>query len=112
MTRETSPEKKRIPKFNNENEEFEFWQINDPDEYINEFKETDIVFEPSERLVKLMSARKKGKKERISIMLNPDLKSDLEFFAGSKGIGYQVLIQMILNEWVKNEVLNLGNQRL
>lgn len=107
-----SPEKKRIPEFNNENEEFEFWQVHDPNEFIDEFEEADIIFKPSERLIKLMSARKKGKKERISIMLNPELKSDLEFFAGSKGIGYQVLIQMILNEWVNKEVLNLGNRCL
>ena len=87
--------KSKIPKFKNEDEEFDFWSSHDSTEF---FHETDEVSE------RLEVKKPKPRKQRITMLLDPRLKAQLERIAEGKGIPYQTLIQMWLKEKVKQEI--------
>jgi len=85
--------KRRIPKFKDEDEEFEFWSTRDSTEFFSETEEVNERLEVS-----------KTRKKRITMLLEPKLKAQLQKIAEEKGIGYQTLIQMWLKEKVNEEI--------
>jgi len=85
--------KSRIPKFKDEDEEFEFWSTRDSTEFFSETEEVNERLEVS-----------KTRKKRITMLLEPKLKAQLQKIAEEKGIGYQTLIQMWLKEKVNEEI--------
>jgi predicted DNA binding CopG/RHH family protein len=87
--------KKKIPEFKTENEEFDFWSSHDSTEFFHEAEEISD---------KIEVARPKIKKQRITMLIDPGLKAQLEKIAEEKGIDYQTLIRMWLKEKVKQEV--------
>ena len=87
----------KIPKFKNEDEEFDFWSSYDSTEY---FHDTEEISE------RLEITKPKLKKQRITMLLDPRLKVQLKRIAAEKGIPYQTLIQMWLKEKVKQEIKN------
>jgi len=86
---------KKLPKFKNEDEEFDFWSSHDSMDF---FRETEELQE------KLHISRPKRAKQRITMLLDPRLKTALQKIAAEKGIPYQTLIQMWLREMVKLEI--------
>jgi len=80
--------KSKIPKFKNEDEEFNFWSSHDSTEF---FHETEEISE------ELKVTKPKLRKRRITILLDPRLKAQLERIAEEKGIRYQTLIQNSLH---------------
>lgn len=80
-----------IPKFNNEDEEREFWATHDATEYTA--AEEQIVD------MEFVDRRKRA----ITLRMDPQLKHDLIIIANRKGIGYQTLMQMWLKERVAKE---------
>ena|ERR1043166_7428405 len=87
--------KEQLTKFKNEDEEFDFWSEHDSTEF---FSETEEVSESLE------ITKPKRKKQRITMLLDPQLKTQLEKLANEKGIPYQTLIQMWLKERVRQEI--------
>ncbi|HSE84393.1 MAG TPA: CopG family antitoxin [Thermodesulfobacteriota bacterium] len=87
--------KSEIPKFKNEEEEFDFWSSHDSIEF---FHETEEISE------KLEVTKPKLRKQRITMLLDPRLKAQLQKIAEEKGVRYQTLIQMWLKEKVKQEI--------
>jgi predicted DNA binding CopG/RHH family protein len=87
--------KSKIPKFESEGEEFDFWSSHDSTEF---FHETDEVSE------RLKVRKPKPRKQRITMLLDLRLKAQLERIAEEKGIPYQTLIRMWLKEKVKQEI--------
>lgn len=85
----------KIPKFKNEDEEFKFWSGHDSTDF---FSDTEEVSEPLE------VTKPKRKKQRITMLLDPKLKTQLQKLAEEKGIAYQTLIQMWLTERVRREL--------
>jgi predicted DNA binding CopG/RHH family protein len=83
----------KIPKFKNEDEEFEFWSMRDSTELFSETEEVTQKLEVS-----------KTRKKRITMLLEPKLKAQLQKIAQEKGIGYQTLIQMWLKEKVNQMI--------
>jgi predicted DNA binding CopG/RHH family protein len=83
----------KIPKFKNEDEEFEFWSRHDTTEFFSETEEVNQKLELS-----------KTRKKRITMLLEPKLKAQLQKIAEEKGIGYQTLIQMWLKEKVNQMI--------
>jgi len=83
----------KIPKFKNEDEEFEFWSMHDSTELFSETEEVTQKLEVS-----------KTRKKRITMLLEPKLKAQLQKIAEEKGIGYQTLIQMWLKEKVNQMI--------
>jgi predicted DNA binding CopG/RHH family protein len=88
----------RIPKFNSEQEESDFWDTHDSTEFFGELQEIDANF---------VDARPKT---MISLRLQPELIEQLKVLARRKGIGYQTLIRMWLMERLDDETVHKSNQ--
>ena len=85
---------KKIPKFKNESEEFDFWSKNDAAEFINFSEAKSVHFmnlKPSTR--------------SISIRLSESLLERIKVLANRNDIPYQSLIKMYLSERVKKELV-------
>ena len=87
--------KARIPKFKSEDEEFDFWSSHDSTDFFSESEEIDEALE---------IRKPRRKKQRITMLLDPQLKTQLQKLAEEKGIPYQTLIQMWLKERIRKEI--------
>lgn len=84
---------KPIPKFNNEDEERDFWASNDTAHYFD-----------STRPVRLdLSALKKSSKS-VTIRLPLDLINRLKVVANKKDVPYQSLLKIMLSEKLKEDM--------
>jgi predicted DNA binding CopG/RHH family protein len=84
---------KKIPKFNSEAEEVEFWATHDSTEYVDYSKAKPIIFpnlKPSTRT--------------ISIRLPESLIEHLKVLANKRDVPYQSLLKMLLSEKVAEEL--------
>ena len=88
---------RKIPEFKSEDEEFDFWSSHDSTEFFSETEEIDESLEIT---------KPKRKKQRVTMLLDPQLKTQLQKIAEEKGIPYQTLIQMWLKERVRKEIKN------
>ncbi|MBN2078044.1 MAG: BrnA antitoxin family protein [Spirochaetes bacterium] len=84
---------KKIPKFENENDEAEFWGKNDSTGYID--------FSRARRLE--LSSLKPSTKS-ISIRLPESLLRRLKIIANKKDIPYQSLIKIYLSEKIRDDM--------
>lgn len=78
---------KRIPKFKNENEEFECWVTHDSTEYIDYSKIEKVIFTNLRPTLKT-----------ISIRLPESLIAHLKLLANKRDVPYQSLMKMFLIE--------------
>src|SRR5437867_4068187 len=79
----------KIPRFQSEQEESEFWDTHDATEFLDETAPADLKFiGPPPRKV------------LISIRFDQETIDKLKMIAEHKGIGYQTLIRM----WVKEQL--------
>jgi predicted DNA binding CopG/RHH family protein len=84
---------KRIPKFKNEKEEFEFWSTHDSTEYVDYSKGKKIAFpnlKPSVRTV--------------SVRLPESMIAYLKILANKRDIPYQSLMKTFLTERIQKEL--------
>ncbi len=91
--------KKDIPKFDNEDQEREFWSSNDSTAYID--------WSSGERLI---LPNLKPSVKTISLRLPETLLNELKFLANKKDVPYQSLLKMFLSERVQRELNNLSKQ--
>lgn len=84
--------KKKIPKFESEDEERDFWSSHDSTPYVDWEKAERIAF-PS----------LKPSTKTISIRLPESMLDDLKMLANKKDIPYQSLLKMFLAERIKEE---------
>jgi len=84
---------KKIPKFKNENEEFEFLSKHDLTDYFDVSKAARITFPNLKPSTKV-----------ISIRLSESLLDNLKSLANKKDVPYQSLLKMFLAEKVKEEL--------
>jgi predicted DNA binding CopG/RHH family protein len=84
---------KKVPKFKNEMEEFEFWATHDSTEYVDYSKAKKKIF-----------PRLKPSTKTISIRLPESLVDHLKFLANKRDIPYQSLLKMFLTEKVEDEL--------
>ena len=83
---------KKVPTFNNEEEEFEFWSTHDSTEYVDWSRAARVSFpnlKPSTRT--------------ISLRLPAWLLEELKVLANKQDIPYQSLLKMYLSERVAQE---------
>jgi uncharacterized protein (DUF4415 family) len=83
----------KIPDFSDEDEEETFWDAHSP----SQFQLRSVVVRPKGR------PRLDQPKQRVTLMLNPQLKENLIELAQQRGIGYQTLIQNFLTDRVAQE---------
>ena len=84
---------KKIPKFKNEEQEFEFWSKNTLTNYFNIDKAKRIRFPNLRRTSKL-----------VSMKMPISLIDQLKFLANKKDIAYQSLIKLFLIERLEKEL--------
>lgn len=87
---------KKIPKFNNEDEEAEFWGIHDSTDY---FDWSKAIVNPSFPNLKLST-------KTITIRVPQALLDSLKMIANKKDVPYQSLVKIFLDEKVKEEFSN------
>src|ERR1051326_3338099 len=87
--------KKKIPKFADEEAEFDFWSEHDSTDFFSETEEISRALEVT---------KPKRRKQRITMLLDPQLKTQLQKLADEQGVPYQTLIQMWLKERVRQEI--------
>lgn len=86
---------KIIPKFDNEDQEREFWAKHDSTDYVDWSKAKKALF-----------PNLKPTTESISLRLPSTLLSRIKQLANSKDIPYQSLMKVFLSDRVKKEILN------
>jgi len=86
---------KKLPKFKNASEEFEFWAKHDATEFVDVSKSERISLPELKPTVK-----------KISMNLPTHLMNQLKMIAHKKGVPYQSLMKIMLTKEVKQE-LNL-----
>ena len=77
----------KIPKYANEQEEAEFWAAHDSTEFLNDTEAVDVTFVDS-----------RPPKKQIALRLDGATIDALKAVASRKGIGYQTLIRLWVNE--------------
>ena len=83
---------KRLPKFADEKEEAEFWATHDSTEYLDNTEPIEVTF---------VDAR--VPKKLISVRFDNETIESLKTVARTKGIGYQTLIRIWVNERLAQE---------
>lgn len=84
---------REIPRFNNEDEEREFWATHDSTEYVDWTKaQKNPTF-----------SRLKPSTRTVSIRLPESLIAELKTLANKKDVPYQSLVKIYLSEKVKEE---------
>lgn len=82
----------KIPKFDSEREEAQFWETHDSTQFLSETEPIDAVFVDARPAKKLISFR-----------LDPAAIDRLRTVAKRKGIGYQTLMRMWVMERLNQE---------
>jgi predicted DNA binding CopG/RHH family protein len=85
--------KKKIPKFENEDQEREFWASHDSNDYVDWEKAKPLSFpnlKPSTRT--------------ISLRLPESMLDDLKMLANKRDVPYQSLLKVFLAERIKEEL--------
>lgn len=85
--------KKKIPKFENEDQEREFWASHDSDNYIDWEKAKPLTF-----------ANLKPSTKTISLRLPESMLDDLRMLANKKDVPYQSLLKVFLAERIQEEL--------
>ena len=86
----------KLPKFDNEEEIFDFFETHSAADYMEGTRE-----------VKAPVTDRRSKKEITTLRIDSQLKQTLQLFAKRKGIRYQTLINMWLTEKAREEILHL-----
>ena len=84
--------KKKIPKFENEDQERAFWEEHDASEYIDWSKAKQLPF-PS----------LKPSTKTISVRLPESMLEDLKMLANKRDVPYQSLLKIFLAERIQQE---------
>lgn len=92
----------KIPKFKTDKEEAEFWDTHSAVDFLDELLEVEEPVYLSARLSS--EIRKKGKRTKISLRVNPEHIKLAKVLAKSKGIPYQTLVQMWIADGLKREL--------
>lgn len=87
---------KKIPKFKNEEAEFEFWSRHDSSDYVDFTKAQKLRFPRLRRTTKL-----------VSLNMPVSLLDQLKFLAHKKDVAYQSLLKLFLEEKVKEELADM-----
>ena len=84
---------KKIPEFENEDKERQFWSKSDSTEYIDWKKAKKVIFTDLKPSVKT-----------ISLRLPECMLEELKLLANKRGIPYQSLMKIFLSERIKKEL--------
>ena len=84
---------KQIPKFENEDEEREFWATHDSADYLDWNRSERVVF-----------PKLKPSTKTISLRMSESMLNEIRLLANKRDIPYQSLIKVILRERINDEL--------
>lgn len=84
---------KQIPKFENEDEEREFWAAHDSADYLDWNQAERVVF-----------PKLKPSTKTISLRMSESMLNEIRLLANKRDIPYQSLIKVILRERIDDEL--------
>ena len=87
------PKRKRIPEFENEEQERQFWTEHDSADYVD-----------WSRAERMTLAKLKPSTKTISVRLPESLLEELKLLANKRDVPYQSLLKLYLAERVKREL--------
>lgn len=90
---------KPIPRFNNEDEERDFWATADTTEYFDTTKPVELDL-----------SKLKPSTESISLRLPESTLSDIKMLANKRDVPYQSLMKIFLAERVEKELKSTSSQ--
>jgi predicted DNA binding CopG/RHH family protein len=90
---------KAIPEFSNEDEEREFWSVEDSADYLDWSKAQQIIF-----------PKLKPSAKTISLRMPESMLNELRLLANKRDVPYQSLIKMFLQERIDQELHGLKIQ--
>ena len=88
---------KKIPVFKNEEEEREFWAVNDSSDYVDWIKAKRTVF-----------TNLKPSTKTISLRLPEHILDEIKMLARKRDVPYQSLIKIFLKERLNEELRHSG----
>lgn len=91
---------KKIPKFKTEEEEARFWDEHDTMEFVDDFESVEVEID-SELEAEILNKREL--KKPVTLRLEPNQIEAVKKIANSKGLPYQTLIRMWINEAIRRE---------
>lgn len=86
---------KKIPRFNNENEEREFWAREDSTRYVDWNKAKTVTL-----------SKLKPSTRTISLRLPESILNDIKLIANKRDVPYQSLIKIFLKERIDKEFVH------
>lgn len=84
---------KKIPRFKNENEEFEFWSTHSPLDYQDNWEPVEFDF-----------SKLKPSTRTISLRLPESMIYELKKLANKRDVPYQSLLKILLAERLRDEM--------
>lgn len=82
----------KLPKFETEQDEAEFWATHDSTEFLEDTEPVEVTF-----------ADHRQPKKQIALRLDSETIDALKAVARRKGVGYQTLIRLWVNERLEQE---------
>jgi predicted DNA binding CopG/RHH family protein len=92
--------KKRIPRFNSEEEERNFWRSHDSTEYVDWKKAERITL-----------ANLKPSVKTISLRLPESMLEELKLLANKRDVPYQSLVKVFLSDRIEQELTSKGHNK-
>ncbi len=92
--------KKRIPRFESEDEERDFWQSHDSTEYVDWKKAARITL-----------ANLKPSVKTISLRLPESMLEELKLLANKRDVPYQSLVKVFLSDRIEQELTAKGHNK-
>jgi predicted DNA binding CopG/RHH family protein len=92
--------KKRIPRFESEDEERDFWQSHDSTEYVDWKKAARITL-----------ANLKPSVKTISLRLPESMLEELKLLANKRDVPYQSLVKVFLSDRIEQELAAKGHNK-
>ena len=96
--------RKTIPHFKSEKEEALFWETHSPLDYPAQVGDIEDPFAFSPALLKKIAARKKERKQSLTIRIEQQQIALAKIIAGQKGLGYQTQMRMWIREGIHKEL--------
>lgn len=102
MPRSKKSEKKKLPRFETEKQEAEFWSTHDSTDYWEEFQEVDEPIELDPELARAIDRRSK-RKQLISLRLENWQVRLAKAMAARSGIPYHTIIRSWITAGIRHK---------
>lgn len=95
---------KKLPRFQSEAEEAQFWQTHSPLDYPEEFNVVESPFHLDPVLLKKVSLTREKRKRTLTLRMGQNQIEMARIIAQWKGLGYQTQMRLWVIEGIRREI--------